>query len=253
MNILITGSTSGIGLAAAKEFLIRGHNVIINGGHNKKAMEIAKMALTADTISTQEDFDAGFGKGTITPIMADVSDSAQVEAMFKELDHKGLLPDILVNNAGISHIGLLQDMSDEEWNHILSTNLTSVFNCCRAAIPHMLGKGQGTILNVSSMWGSVGASCEVAYSATKGAVNTFTKALSKELAPSHIQVNAVAFGVVNTRMNAFLDEEDMADLIDDIPVGSMCSPEEAGLIVYKLTKLPMYVTGQIIGADGGYI
>jgi 3-oxoacyl-[acyl-carrier protein] reductase len=162
-----------------------------------------------------------------------------------------MIPDILINNAGISYVGLLQDMSPEEWRSVIDTNLTSAFNCSKCAIPYMLKKHSGRIVNISSMWGNVGASCEVAYSASKGGINTFTKALAKELAPSGIAVNAIAFGMVDTRMNAFLDEEEKASLIEEIPAGRILSPQESADIIYSVSMMNSYVTGQIITADGG--
>ena len=134
--------------------------------------------------------------------------------------------DILINNAGISHIGLFSDMTPEEWNRILSTNLTSIYNLCSQCIPDMVHKKSGSILNISSVWGNVGASCEVAYSATKGGNHALTRALAKELAPSGIQVNAIACGAIDTEMNGFLSEEDRQMLIDEIPAGRMGLPEE---------------------------
>ena len=148
--------------------------------------------------------------GRVLSYAKDVSQFNEVSEMFRELETQNMIPDILINNAGISYVGLLQDMSPEEWRSVIDTNLTSAFNCSKCAIPYMLKKHSGRIVNISSMWGNVGASCEVAYSASKGGINTFTKALAKELAPSGIAVNAIAFGMVDTRMNAFLDEEEKA-------------------------------------------
>ena len=125
--------------------------------------------------------------------------------------------DVLINNAGISFVGLLQDMSDAQWSEILNTNLSSVFYCCRSAIGHMVSQKSGKIINISSVWGVSGASCEVAYSATKGRINAFTKALAKELAPSNVQVNAVACGAIDTEMNRFLEEDELIALIEEIP------------------------------------
>ena len=161
--------------------------------------------------------------------------------------------DVLVNNAGISYIGLFQDMTPDEWNHILNTNLTSVFNCCRLAIPMMVSRKSGRILNISSVWGICGASCEVAYSATKGGINAMTRALAKELAPSSIQVNAIACGAIDTEMNQFLDEEERNALLEEIPAGRMGRAEEVGKLAYQLGSENSYLTGQIIQLDGGWI
>ena len=161
--------------------------------------------------------------------------------------------DVLVNNAGISYVGLLQDMSSENWDRIVRTNLTSVFNCCKLAIPMMLAGGGGKIINISSVWGVAGASCEVAYSATKGGINAFTKALAKELAPSNIQVNAVACGAIDTEMNQWLEEDELLRLVDEIPAGRLGRAEEVADFVYHLGYKGSYLTGQIIRLDGGML
>ena len=160
---------------------------------------------------------------------------------------------MLINNAGIAHIGLLSDMSSEEWHTLMGTNLDAVFYMSKAVIPHMVHCHSGKILNVSSVWGEVGASCEAAYSASKGAVNSLTKALAKELAPSHISVNGVSFGVIDTDMNRCFDEEERASLAEEIPYGRFASPEEAAAFCYQITESPEYLTGQIIRFDGGWI
>ena len=160
---------------------------------------------------------------------------------------------MLVNNAGISYIGLLQDMSSEDWDRMLHVNLTSVFNCCKLAIPYMVRQKQGKIVNVSSVWGVVGASCETAYSATKGGINALTKALAKELAPSNIQVNAVACGAIDTEMNQWMEEDELISLVEDIPAGRLGSAEEVADLVYHLGYKNAYLTGQVIGLDGGWI
>ena len=144
-------------------------------------------------------------------------------------------------------------MTPDEWNHILNTNLTSVFNCCRLAVPMMVSRKSGRILNISSVWGVCGASCEVAYSATKGGINAMTRALAKELAPSSIQVNAIACGAIDTEMNQFLDEEERNALLEEIPAGRMGRAEEVGKLAYQLGSEDSYLTGQIIQLDGGWI
>ena len=183
--------------------------------------------------------------------MKDASNYAEISGLADELIAQNIMPDILINNAGISYVGLLQDMSYDEWKNVIDTNLTSVFNLSKMVIPNMVAKKNGRIINVSSMWGNVGASCEVAYSASKGGVNTFTKALAKELAPSKISVNAIAFGAVDTRMNAFLSYEERELLTEEIPAGRFLAPQEAADIIYSVAMMNNYVTGQIITADGG--
>ena len=172
-----------------------------------------------------------------------------MDQLFASLDHL----DVLVNNAGISFIGLLTDMSVEEWQRVINTNLSSCFYTSRLAIPLMLQKHSGRIINISSMWGTVGASCEVAYSATKSGLNGLTRALAKELAPSNIQVNAIACGVIDTVMNDLLDAEEKAALTEEIPAGRFGTPEEVALLAWQLANAPAYLTGQILGMDGGYI
>lgn len=143
-------------------------------------------------------------------------------------------------------------MDITDWEHVMNTNLTSVFNSCSQVIPYMVQAQKGRILNVSSVWGKVGASCEVAYSASKGAVNAFTKALAKELAPSHISVNAIAFGAIDTTMNAHLTAEEKEDLEEEIPAGRMGTVEEAAEFIASLAKSGTYLTGQVISFDGGW-
>ena len=192
--VLITGASSGIGCETALKYAKNEHPVIIICKNNHSAL----MDLEREILEMG---------GRVLSYVKDVSQFNEVSEMFRELETQNMIPDILINNAGISYVGLLQDMSPEEWRSVIDTNLTSAFNCSKCAIPYMLKKHSGRIVNISSMWGNVGASCEVAYSASKGGINTFTKALAKELAPSGIAVNAIAFGMVDTRMNAFLDEE----------------------------------------------
>ena len=144
-------------------------------------------------------------------------------------------------------------MKPNEWNQIIQNNLTSVFNCCHLAIPYMIHKQKGKIVNISSVWGVTGASCEVAYSTTKGGMNAFTKALAKELAPSNIQVNAIACGAIDTEMNQFLSDEELLQLIDEIPANRLGRAEEVADLVYSITHKNQYLTGQIIQLDGGWI
>jgi len=158
--------------------------------------------------------------------------------------------DTLINNAAISWTGLLTDMSPEAWSSLLSANLTSLYNTCHTFVPDMVRAGQGRILNISSVWGLAGASCEVAYSASKGAVNAFTRALARELAPSHIRVNALAPGIVDTRMNGHLSETEKAEILSQIPAGYIVSPEEAAEAAFRLLEMPEYVNGEVLRMDG---
>ena len=175
------------------------------------------------------------------------------QELFRQIKQQYKTLDVLVNNAGVSYIGLFTDMSPEDWNHVITTNLTSVYNCSSLAIPAMVQKKSGKIINISSVWGNIGASCEVAYSASKGGMNSLTRALAKELAPSNIQVNAIACGAIDTEMNCFLSEEDRMSLIDEIPANRFGKVEEVAELAYQLACKNEYLTGQIISLDGGWI
>lgn len=177
-----------------------------------------------------------------------MSKEEDVLQIFSDIKHL----DVLVNNAGISYVGLLTGMTGEEWHRVLGVNLDSCFFTARAAIPLMLPNHSGHIINISSVWGGVGASMEVAYSASKGGMNAFTRALAKELAPSGIQVNAIACGVIDTSMNAFLTGEDINNLKNEIPADRLGRPEEVAQLVFQLAQSPSYLTGQIITIDGGW-
>lgn len=240
-TVLITGASHGIGKAIAEKLAAGGMRLFLNCCSSKETMYDYATRLSETY------------RIPCTPLIYDVSDHAQVQTMFEEIHACGESIDILINNAGISHIGLLQDMSIEEWNRVLNTNLTSAFSCSKYAIPDMVSRKQGKIINISSMWGLSGASCEVAYSASKGGLNLFTQALAKELAPSNIQVNAIACGVIDTRMNACFDAEERAELENEIPAGRFADPSEVADFVQQLIDAPSYLTGQIISFDGGYL
>ncbi len=240
-TVLITGASHGIGKAIAEKLAAGGMRLFLNCRSSKETMYDYATRLSETY------------RIPCTPLIYDVSDHAQVQTMFEEIHACGESIDILINNAGISHIGLLQDMSIEEWNRVLNTNLTSAFSCSKYAIPDMVSRKQGKIINISSMWGLSGASCEVAYSASKGGLNLFTQALAKELAPSNIQVNAIACGVIDTRMNACFDAEERAELENEIPAGRFADPSEVADFVQQLIDAPSYLTGQIISFDGGYL
>ena len=239
---LITGASHGIGRAIAARFAAEGCSLILNCKTDYDLLQQTARELS-DTYGVPA-----------AAIACDVSDHSAVCAMFAQIREifEGDGVDILVNNAGISSIGLLSDLSIEEWNRVLATNLTGVFSCCHEAIPYMVHKKNGCILNISSVWGNVGASCEVAYSASKGGVNAFTKALAKELAPSGITVNAIACGVIDTRMNACFDATERAALTEEIPMGRYGTPEEAAALAWQIVTAPSYLTGQILTLDGGW-
>lgn len=232
-TVLITGASRGIGRAIAKAFAADGYHVFA----------VAKRSWDA-LVSLQQEINC-------TPLLADVSDPKQVEALFDTISKQCDGLDVLVNNAGISHIGLLQDMTVEEWDLVLHTNLRSAFLCSRLALPAMIRHRRGTILNISSMWGERGASCEVAYSASKGGLNAFTRALAQEVAPSGIRVNAIACGAIDTDMNRFLTPDERADLENGIGLGRFGKPQEvADLALYLCGSQSTYLTGQVITLDG---
>ncbi len=239
-TIAITGAARGIGKSLALKYAKEGFCVAINCLKNKEKLK----NLKAEILELGVDCIAYVG---------DIGNYDNAAEFFHEIEEKWGHLDILVNNAGISYIGLLQDMTSEEWNEIVTTNLGSVFNCSKCAINLMLPKKSGKIINISSVWGCVGASTEVAYSATKGGINAFTMALAKELAPSNIQVNAVACGIIDTEMNSFLDEDELNMIKEEVPAGRLGTPKEAADFVYHLTDGNDYLTGQVIRLDGGWI
>ena len=236
--VMVTGASRG--KAIAVKFAKKGYDVAINCIRNEERLMQAKKEIEG----YQADCVAYVG---------DMGDSGCCREFYKMVKKQLGTPDVLVNNAGISYIGLLQDMSDEDWNRIIQANLTSVFNCCRQVIPDMVGKKSGKIVNISSQWGVVGASCEAAYSATKGGINALTKALAKELAPSNIQVNAIACGAIDTEMNQWMEEDELISLVDEIPAGRLGRAEEVADLAYHLAYKNQYLTGQVIGLDGGWI
>ncbi|CQR56411.1 elongation factor P 5-aminopentanone reductase [Paenibacillus riograndensis] len=241
MTVLITGGSGGIGGAIAERFASVGMNIVIHYMNSHEAAnDVARrcMALGAKVMT----------------VAADMKDRSQLVRMAERLAASGMQPDILVNNAGKAHYGMLADVTEEEWDEIMAVNLKGTFLCSQIFMPYMVSQRYGRIINVSSVWGISGASCEVAYSASKGGVNAFTKALAKELAPSGVTVNAVAPGAVQTAMLANLQADEMRMLEDEIPAGRLASPEEISSLVYFLA-LPEsgYITGQIISPNGGWI
>ena len=229
---LVTGSSRGIGAAAARALAEDGWRVTINYLNSRERGE----ALAAE-LGTEA-------------IRCDVSDSAQVREMFERVG--GV--DLLVNNAGIAWSGLLTDMTDAEWERVVSVNLGGAFNCCRAAVPHMVRQKAGSIICVSSVLGVYGGSCETAYSATKGALIAFVKALAKELGPSGVRVNGVAPGAVDTDMLSCFSAEEKAAMTEDIYLGRLGRPEDiAGAIRFLAGDAARYVTGQVLGVDGAMV
>lgn len=240
--VLITGSSRGIGKAIALKFASLGATVFINGSKDEKALK-----------TTYKEIISMGGKGYM--YLCDVASYEDVSTLFKYIYSQVNSPaDILINNTGISHVGLFTDTTPSMWKSIIDTNLTSVYNCCHLAVPNMIQNQDGCIINISSIWGNVGASCEVAYSASKGGINSFTKALAKELGPSNIRVNAIACGFIATEMNSYLSQEEVDTFVEDIPLCRAGKPEEvADLCVYLASSNSNYLTGQVITLDGGLL
>lgn len=239
-TILITGASSGIGAATAIAFAKPNNRLILVSRKNREGLKKIE--------------DEGRERGAeVLSILADVSDYEACKLLVQQAVERFGTIDLLVNDAGVSHIGLFQDMTPDEWQRIMNVNIGSVMNLCHLVIPSMVHRHHGRIINISSVWGNVGASCEAVYSASKGAINSFTKALAKELAPSNIQVNAIAFGAIETPMNAWLSKEEAEALADEIPAGREGTKEEAAQMICMVADAPDYLTGQIITMDGGWI
>lgn len=235
-TVLITGASRGIGAATAEIFADNGYNVIINYNKNhERAKQIA--SKTGGNL-----------------IQADVSDIAQTEKMIDSIISEYGKIDVLVNNAGISVTGTFDSISDEDARRLFDVNIFGTFNCTKLVLPHMLRRKYGKIINVSSMWGQVGASCEVHYSASKAAVIGFTKALAKEVGPSGITVNCVSPGFISTDMTACYTKEEVNAICEEIPVGRTGSPYEvAQAVFYLASEQATYITGQVLGINGGMI
>ena len=237
-TVLITGSSRGIGKAIAYAFAKKGCNLVLNAS-----------VSSDELLKTQEELKSmGYYSYSY---LADVSDYSQCVDMFNTISTIYGSVDILVNNAGISHLGLFTDMKPEDWNRIIDVNFKSVLNCCHLAVPKMVSHKSGVIINISSIWGDRGASCEAVYSATKGAVNSFTKAMAKELGPSGIRVNAISCGVIDTKMNQCFTTEEREVLAGEISLMRFGTPEEiANLAVFLAGNDSSFINGQVITSDG---
>jgi 3-oxoacyl-[acyl-carrier protein] reductase len=234
---LITGASRGIGKAIALLLAENGYDLYLTALNNEAKLNQVKIEITAR-------FDV-----TVETFLCDSADPKAVHDMF------GNIPclDVLINNAGIAYTGLLPEMSTDDWHRVINTNLSSAFYTCKEAVPAMIVQKAGKIINISSIWGEVGASMEVAYSAAKAGLIGFTKALAKELAPSNIQVNALAPGLIDTDMNKDLSRKDWENICETIPVSRAGTPAEAALMVWQVINAPAYLTGQIIRLDGGLL
>lgn len=240
-TVLITGSARGIGAATAALFADSGYNVVINYNTSE-----------AEALSLYEKLRAK-GCNAIT-VRADVSKKNEAEFLFGEAKKTFGGVDVLVNNAGIAQQKLFTDITSQDYDRMFDCNVKSVFNCCQCALPYMIHNKSGRIINISSMWGIVGASCEVHYSASKAAVIGMTKALAREVAPSGITVNCIAPGVIDTPMNKGFDEETINALKEETPVGRIGTPEEiAKAVLFFANDSSGFITGQVLGIDGGFI
>ena len=240
-TVIITGASKGIGAATAILFAQKGYNVVINYNSSFESADILCRSLV------ENGFSAVLHK-------ANVANKLEVDLMIKETIYKFGSVDVLINNAGVSYQNLITDTDEVDFDNIMDVNLKGVFNCCKAVTSHMVEAKCGKIINISSMWGQVGASCEVAYSAAKAGVIGLTKALAKELAPSGITVNCIAPGLIETSMNAHLSEEDINAFVEEIPVGRMGNAEEIAAAAFFLASDEAnYITGQVLGINGGYV
>ncbi len=240
-TVIVTGASKGIGATTAIHFAERGYNVVINYNNSYQSARLLTTSLKS----------RGF---SVIQIKADVSNRMETDLLIKETIDKFGSIDILVNNAGISQIGLIDEIDDYDAQRIFDVNLKGVYNCCRSVTPYMVNQKYGRIINITSMWGQVGASCEVAYSASKAGVIGLTKALAKELAPSNITVNAISPGLIETSMNANVSIDDLNSFVEDIPLGRIGNTSDvANAVLFLANDSSDYITGQIIGVNGGYV
>ena len=239
-TVLITGASRGIGQETARLFAKEHYNIIVNY-HTNEEKALALVQELSHTVNA-------------IAIKADVSSTIQVQSMISQAYQRFGTIDVLVNNAGIAQQKLFSDISEDDWNRMFDINVKGMFHCAQAVLPSMLHHKTGKIINISSIWGLTGASCEVHYSAAKAAVIGFTKALAKELGPSNIQVNCVAPGVIETDMNEQLEEQTILDLKEATPLGTFGQPIDiANAILFLASEKSNFITGQIISPNGGFL
>lgn len=238
-TVIVTGGSRGIGAAIVKKLAKENYNVILNYNNSEEKAQKIKKELEEQNIK-------------IEIYKADVSNKEEVKKMVQFTLEKYKNIDVLINNAGIDQIKPFMDITEEDWNKIIQVNLNSVFYCCQEVLQNMIHNKKGCIINISSIWGRIGASCEVHYSASKAAIDGLTKALAKEMGPSNIRVNSIAPGIIETDMNNELTKEDLNEIVSQIPLGRIAKPDEIVKSVKWLID-DEYVTGQIISVDGGWI
>ena len=238
---LITGASGGIGAATARAFAQAGYGVAIHAHRSVDKLHALSQELSALSVPVLE-------------VCADLSDPTQAKNMVDNVLENFCQLDILVCCSGLSHVGLVTDIDPQQWKALFGVNVDGMHYCCQAVLPHMVHRKEGCILTISSIWGQVGASCEVAYSATKGAVIAYTKALAQEVGPSNIRVNCIAPGVIATEMNAHLSPEDLEALADETPLGRIGTPEEcASCALFLASEGASFVTGQVLAPNGGLV
>lgn len=236
--VIVTGGSKGIGANIVRELASSGDNVILNYNKSEEAAKAIQEELTVS------------GKN-VDIFKADITKREEVKALIDFAINKYGKIDVLINNAGISQIKLFTDLTDEDWNNMLQTNLTGAFYTSQEAAKYMINQKEGSIINISSIWGSIGASCEVHYSAAKAGLDGMTKALAKELGPSNIRVNAIAPGIIATEMNSHLTEEELKEITNEIPLQRIGYPQSITNCVKWLIN-DDYTTGQIISINGGW-
>ena len=238
--VFVTGGSGGIGSEICREFAKTGYPVAIGYSCNENGAK-----ALAESINAQH--------GTAIAVHCDIADNQSVVNAVNEIENRLGAVEILVNNAGVANINLFTDLSDDEIVNLVNINLVGAMRCAKAVLPEMVRRKQGKIINISSVWGEVGASCEVVYSASKAGIIGFTKALAKEVAPSGIRVNAVSAGIIDTPMNSSLSNDDMQEIVSEIPLGRIGSPSDiAKCVRFLASDDSSYLCGQIIRADGGW-